>query len=541
MPGCRLLLVGTFPVVAALDTFVHPSGSDSAAGTSVAPLQTIAACVRAVRQPGDRCLLKAGVYPVGGEAVQVDDKAGTPSARVAIASAGDGPVVLDGTADISTLTKSTWRLAPEVGPHVYALPLAAGADITQLFAGRASGHDETLQMLVPARWPNARWSDRTMFEGPEHWAHAGPAGAGAEHNVSTMVGLLYDYGACRSNETCCSYCNNNSLSASGINATGAVMIMQLWSNGVGVQIVDQHTPGTNLLRYTATWCKAQIEGKHGKCDDGYRGGRGRYYLEASRALLDAPSEWFFEKETGMLYLYPPDGRSPAVSGLEIRAKVSTYALKIGGQSSFFDLANISFVGTTIAAGSDDSEIRSGGNASVHNLRFESLNFSYPSSSGRMLQNLEPIPSMAVWMNSSKIWTNHTFVDVAWRYADGTALQFQGLGGSFDNCVWEWNSWTGTLGSAVPGAWQNGGTFVVGSSPKPDTEVMFNRLSFANNGASKALRPPKPSNMPLVVQLVHFERQLSLADDGCFVETGGPDSAHMRVSHQDFLVLFGCFC
>ena len=70
------------------------------------------------------------------------------------------------------------------------------------------------------------------------------------------------------------------------------MIMNLWGNGCGVQTVDQHTPGTNLLRYTATWCKAEIEGKHGKCADGYRGGRGRYYLEASRALLDAPSGKF---------------------------------------------------------------------------------------------------------------------------------------------------------------------------------------------------------------------------------------------------------
>ena len=35
------------------------------------------------------------------------------------------------------------------------------------------------------------------------------------------------------------------------------------------------------------------------------------------------------------------------------------------------------------------------------------------------------------------------------------------------------------------------------------------------------------NKPLLIELVHFERQLQLADDGCFVETGGPTSAHMR--------------
>ena len=111
----------------------------------------------------------------------------------ALSAAGCGNDAISAWCAGVPLTKSTWRPAPEVGPHVYALSLAPGAGITQLFAGHASAHDDTLQMLVPARWPNARWDDKTMFEGPEHWAHAGPAGDGAEHNVSTMVGLLYDY------------------------------------------------------------------------------------------------------------------------------------------------------------------------------------------------------------------------------------------------------------------------------------------------------------------------------------------------------------
>jgi hypothetical protein len=147
----------------------------------------------------------------------------------------------------------------------------------------------------------------------------------------------------------------------------------------------------------------------------------------------------------------------------------------------------------------------------------------------MLQDLSPIECMQVWANVSggtkkMTYSNHTFVDVAWRYADGMALQFQGKGASFDNCVWEWNSWT-ALGSMTPGEWLNGGTFGGGSAPKPDaTGPMFRRLSFANNGGSKALRPPGGR---VEIELVHFERQLQLADDGCFVETGGPASAVMR--------------
>ena len=52
-----------------------------------------------------------------------------------------------------------------------------------------------------------------------------------------------------------------------------------------------------------------------------------------------------------------------------------------------------------------------------------------------------------------------------RYADGMALQFQGLGGRFDNCVWEWNSWT-ALGSITPGAWIAAGETVILLQPPP---------------------------------------------------------------------------
>jgi hypothetical protein len=142
-----------------------------------------------------------------------------------------------------------------------------------------------------------------------------------------------------------------------------------------------------------------------------RNGNGRYYLEASLALLDAPSEWFFDKDTHVLYLYPPDGRSPADSGIEIRAKASTYTIEIGAPTAYLDLANITFVATAITATSYDPEAPHGGDASVSNIRFESLNFSYPSSSRRMLQDLAPIDCMAVWANVSggakaQTYSNH---------------------------------------------------------------------------------------------------------------------------------------
>ena len=56
-----------------------------------------------MRTLGDRCLLKSGIYPVGSAPIRVDGKAGTPLAHVAVAGAGDGAVVLDGTVDVASL------------------------------------------------------------------------------------------------------------------------------------------------------------------------------------------------------------------------------------------------------------------------------------------------------------------------------------------------------------------------------------------------------------------------------------------------------
>ena len=90
----------------------------------------------------------------------------------------------------------------------------------------------------------------------------------------------------------------------------------------------------------------------------------------------------------MLYLYPPDGRNPSEgSQLPVRAKASTYAFEIGRGSAYLDLANLTFVATSLTATSYDPEAPTGADASVHNLLFESLNFSYPSVSRRMLQDL----------------------------------------------------------------------------------------------------------------------------------------------------------
>jgi hypothetical protein len=235
-----------------------------------------------------------------------------------------------------------------------------------------------------------------------------------------MVGLIHDAGACNSTQDCCAFCNKNDLATSGINATGAVAIMNMWGDGTGVQVIKSHTPATSVLRYDATWCKDEIA-RRGKCGDGYRDGRGRYYLEGLLSLLDAPTEWAFvqtsdESQTksggGLLYLWTHNGSHPSEHA--VQTKTQTYALDIKN-STHLTIANLSFFATTIQAYDDanttvTNDLGEGSAAAesvtaslqpmVKNLRFESLDFQYPSASRRMLKDLNPIDCMAVWTDAT---------------------------------------------------------------------------------------------------------------------------------------------
>merc|ERR1712048_274499 len=103
-----------------------------------------------------------------------------------------------------------------------------------------------------------------------------------------------------------------------------------------------------------------------------------------------------------------------------------------------------------------------------------------------------------------------------------ALQFQGSGVRFVNCLWEWNSWTGNAASE-PDDWGTGGTLTVNGLPR-SAEPMFERVTLRNNGASKGIRPPHAPG--IIIAKSDLGRQLQLAWDGCMVETGSTKSAAM---------------
>merc|ERR1719272_2897465 len=110
-------------------------------------------CVQAASLPGDECRLHTGTYYVSTRCV-VNNVHGTSSSPIVVAAYGDGPVTIDGTVELSN---TAWTKT--VNGH-YSTP-SNGHDILQLFVDR--------ELQVVARYPNAKWSDKSVFYAVENW------------------------------------------------------------------------------------------------------------------------------------------------------------------------------------------------------------------------------------------------------------------------------------------------------------------------------------------------------------------------------------
>ena len=452
------------------------------------------ACVKQARLPGDECRLHGGRYYVAARCV-VDGTHGSESSPVVLASAGDGEVIIDGTIALSSaFTKRS--------DGVWGAP-SGGAKVLQLFL------DNELQVL--ARFPNAKWSDKGVFFAVANWLRSTTPGT---HDLATHVGILRDQGACANMSTCCARCNAHDLAKSGINATGSFGILNLWSCDTGVQQIRAHDADeASVLRYNATW--------RGLCDE-YRGGDGRYYLEGSRALLDAPEEWLLDLDASEILIAVdprPEGEEEEraagarLGALDVRGRVADYALMVTN-SSWLQVANLSFFASTVSITGD-----------VSNITLASLTFNYSAVSYRAVSETAPPIALTLWRPRSFSDTapsGFLIEDLVVRYSDGPALMASGNQISISDCLFEWNDWT-----AVGGSWPVVDVPLAGKAHRgttvwiDDTAGLYaSHLTFRNNGAAQSIDAGGEKNARAArIEMCSFEKQLQLQDDGAFVEGG----------------------
>jgi hypothetical protein len=392
--------------------YVSPHGDDTNSGSLQSPVKTVAKAFE--KLAGDTIYLMEGTYH---EESILNGKSGTEGNPIVITPLPGHEVVFDGTIPLD----ASWEL--HTG-NIYKTNI--GTTIWQLFKG------DTL--LMPARWPNAFLHDGTVWDRELYWAH------GKESASSNGTAVDDPSGA-------------NDLAASGIDATGAMAIMNVGSWKTSAREVLSHSVGSNTFNYDPV--PFTYKTKHHY-----------YYLEGTLELLDAPGEWCYDTVTGDIYVWAYDGQKPVSS---LRGKNQSYALTFSN-CDHIEIKGIDFFATTLKF------------SSCTNAVIEDCNFSYPSSSKRALLS-NAGPDVLQMKSSTANLSHNKIINCSIRNTESHAFYLEGNTNLVENCRLENIDW------------------VVADRPKLMNSIyligdnnIFRRNTVSQCGASSTIYP---GNYPVV--------------------------------------------
>ena len=386
--------------------------------------KTIQHCVDSLLSPGDSCNVRAGRYH---EEVTVKGLRGSEHHPFVIKGYEDERPIWDGSTPIQP---AEWKFDLDTG-------ICSAAIEEDIFALLLDD-----ELLTAARWPNALWSDKTAFNN-SFW---GKCDQNSERGNITDDGTL-------------------GLSSSGINATGAMAILNIGSFNTYVRQVLNHVPGSASFTYNDDLENIHWTPRHNQ-----------YYLEAALDLLDTHGEWFYDVSTKILYLIPPVGECPDPSTASLRGRTMDYSLTITNTTQL-TIANMTFLAATINAHSVDHE-----ESHIDEIHLESLKMLYQSSSKRML-GINLIPNWTKLMayanmgHGVEVRGRLSVVNCTFEGGEGTALQFAGEDSILENNLFLYNDWTGHDNG-------NGGT-VLSQDHSTGDHFIHNTLMY--NGRSAGVR------------------------------------------------------
>ncbi|YCK37089.1 OmpL47-type beta-barrel domain-containing protein [Actinomadura sp. ATCC 39365] len=262
---------------------VSPDGDDGAAGTEAAPFRTIERAQRAVRAALPTAPEPPRVRVRGGVYHLAEPLTFTPADSGAVYEAAAGEqVVLSGGR----------RLTPAWTPYQGATLMAdigAGLDFDELFL------DGTRQVL--ARYPNVDPKE-AVLDGYAADAISPERVARWKNPTTALVRGLHqgEWGG-------------NSFRVTGVGAGGAPILKWVGDNNRGDGLHPQKRMVENVLEE-----------------------------------LDAPGEWFYDKDAGRLYLQPPAGLDPAKARVETAEREEL--VRVVGDSPSAPVRDLTFTGFT---------------------------------------------------------------------------------------------------------------------------------------------------------------------------------------------------
>ena len=404
MKTILLLLFTSF--IYSAEYYVSINGDSLNTGTFSSPFRYVQQAAD-IMESGDICYIRQGAYH---ENIALDNKDGSPGSPITFTSYNNERVVFDGT----VLINSSW--VPYDG-NIWVTEI--DSDIWQLFV--------EYEEMVMARWPNAYFSDGTIWDKENHWAH----GIIDDDENAYENGVMIDdpYG-------------NISLENIGFNIQGATAILNVGSFKTYTREVLTHNGNTFTYDPVDLW-----KTKHHD-----------YFLEKKIEFLDSENEWFYDPDSSRLYLWPPGSVDPNI--LNIRGKVQSYAFEINN-SDYIEIRNLEFFGTTFKFDNSDYSI------------VDHCNLVYPSCYKRMLGVVGEFPEMTVFNSSSYC----TVKNSAFRYVDGSALEMYSNNNTIENCYFYHIDYTATDLNGLMTTIQMGGS-----------NNVFRRNTMHKMGASATLNP-----------------------------------------------------
>ena len=362
-------------------------GNDSNLGTFDCPLASVTMAVELSNNDGI-IILHEGVYH---EEISISG-----FKNLTIKSAHGERVVFDGSRSIVEDLDGTWVLSDD-GIHEVDL----GIDAWQVFI------DYTEQ--VPARWPNANFSDYSVLNQSHNWAHGSIGNGGTYSN-----GELQDSGGTDG--------ANNSLATSGIDPFGAIAVLNVASFRTYSRIITDYdsTNATFFYDVVPTW-----KNKHH-----------HYFLEGKRELIDIENEWWINSSTDRLHMLFPNGSNP--NNMDVRVKTQAYAFNIT-ESDNVSLQGLEFFSTTFRS------------YQCNGCSVIDSDLMYPSTSKRGL-GIAGEDVNDRWVSRMDRCSNCLIDNSSFAHTDGSAIEFHGAAlqshnNTINNTNFEFIDWSS---SDLPG-------------------------------------------------------------------------------------------
>ncbi len=431
--------------LSAKEYFVAIDGSDKNKGTIEAPLRTVKYAISKLRA-GDVCYIRGGCYR---EIIDINSLSGKPGEPIRIEVYNGERVRFAGTTQLDNLD---WQSSEE---GVYSTKI--DFPITQLFVDGRS--------MVSARYPNANWYDGSLWDKSisQIWPEAGQMGR-------------YE---------------NKQLSELDFSMEGASIIVNSGSFKTYASFITSHKAGDSHFEYD----QSTVKGHFTTTDQVARHG---YYIEGLAELVDTAEEWFYDRHTGVLYLFTPQGRHP--NEFTIEGKTQTYFIE-GRNCEHLVISGIEFFGTTIYFNNS------------YDITIEDCDFNFPNYNRRMLGDLSWVDVTSMLAKNIDQEVKYSFVNCEFSFGDGPAIKMRGRDCRVENC--SFNDFDFSCINA------GGFMFDLGST----TALLFRRNTAYNTGNSEMLQVGREA----IVELNDLSHCGFLQNDGSVIQVSvaGQDNSYIR--------------